>query len=303
MNNDQIQKNVKRGYADIVRRNTKKSFLPSIFQCCDPKGMATDIGKKIGYSEEELKSVPQDANLGIGCGNPTALASIQKGETILDLGSGAGFDCFLASRATGATGHVIGVDITPEMVAQAKKNAAKGNYQNVTFKVGEIENLPVESNTIDLIISNCVINLSNQKDQVFREAFRVAKPNGRIMISDIILLHDLPDYVKNSVAGHIACLAGAVRMEDYIRAITQAGFTGVRIDKQAPFPIELMLSDPIAQQIVNDNNLTQKEIEDIAQSIVSVSVSAQKNSPLPLHSFVLQEDVEHEHPEGQREHQ
>lgn len=276
MNNEQIQKNVKSGYAGIVKRNTKKSFLPNFFQCCDPKEIAADIGKKIGYSEEELKNVPEDANLGIGCGNPTALASIKKGETILDLGSGAGFDCFLASRETGETGKVIGVDITPEMVAQAKKNAKKGNYKNVEFKVGEIENLPIADNTIDLIISNCVINLSNQKEQVFKEAFRVAKPNGRMMISDIILLNDLPDYVKNSVEGHIACLAGAVKKEDYINAISKAGFTGINIDKQAPFPIKLMLNDPIAEKIVRENNLSEKEIEDIANSIASISISAKK---------------------------
>jgi arsenite methyltransferase len=276
MNNEKIQKNVKSGYASIVKRNTKKSFLPNIFQCCDPKEIATDIGKKIGYSEEELRNVPEDANLGIGCGNPTGLASIKKGETILDLGSGAGFDCFLASKETGETGKVIGVDITPEMVAQAKKNAEKGKYENVEFKVGEIENLPIESNSIDLIISNCVINLSNQKNQVFQEAFRVAKSNGRIMISDIILLHDLPDYVKNSVEGHIACLAGAVRKEDYINAIARAGFSDISVDKEAPFPIELMLNDPIAEKIVRENNLTEKEIKSIANSIASISISAKK---------------------------
>jgi SAM-dependent methyltransferase len=276
MNNEQIKQNVKSGYADIVKRNTKKSFLPNIFQCCDPKEIATDIGKKIGYSEDELKNVPEDANLGIGCGNPTALASIKKGETILDLGSGAGFDCFLASRETGETGKVIGVDITPEMVLLAQKNAEKGKYKNVEFKVGEIENLPIENNSVDLIISNCVINLSNQKERVFEEAFRVAKPNGRIMISDIILLNDLPDYVKNSVEGHIACLAGAVRKEHYIYAISKAGFENISIDKEAPFPIELMLNDPIAEKIVRENNLTEKEIKDIANSIASISISAKK---------------------------
>jgi len=276
MNNEQIKQNVKSGYVDIVKRNTKKSFLPNIFQCCDPKQIASDIGKKIGYSEEELKNVPEDANLGIGCGNPTALASIKKGETILDLGSGAGFDCFLASRETGETGKVIGVDITPEMVLQAQKNAEKGKYKNVEFKVGEIENLPIENNSIDLIISNCVINLSNQKERVFEEAFRVAKPNGRIMISDIILLNDLPDYVKNSVEGHIACLAGAVRKEHYIDAISKAGFENISIEKQASFPTELMLNDPIAQKIVRENNLSEKEIKDIANSIASISISAKK---------------------------
>lgn len=276
MSNKQIQENVKSGYADIVKRNTKNPFLSNIFQCCDPKEIANDIGKKIGYSEEELKNVPQDANLGIGCGNPTALASIKKGETILDLGSGAGFDCFLASKETGATGKVIGVDITPEMVAQAKKNAEKGSYKNVEFKVGEIENLPIENDSVDLIISNCVINLSNQKERVFKEAYSVAKPDGRIMISDIILVNDLPDYVKNSVEGHIACLAGAVRKEHYIEAISKAGFTDIKIDKQAPFPIELMLNDPIAEKIVRENNLKEEDVEKIAGSIASISISAKK---------------------------
>jgi arsenite methyltransferase len=276
MDSEQIQKSVKSGYADIVKRNAKKSFLPNIFQCCDPKEISTAIGKKIGYSEEELKSVPEDANLGIGCGNPTGLASIKKGETILDLGSGTGFDCFLASKETGETGKVIGVDITPEMVAQAKKNAEKGNYKNVEFKVGKIENLPVENESVDLIISNCVINLSNQKEQVFKEAFRVAKQNGRIVFSDIILLNNLPDYVKNSVDGHIACLAGAVRKEDYIKAITNAGFTELIVEKQSYFPIELMLNDPVAKKIVRENNLTKTEIKDIANSIASISISAVK---------------------------
>ena len=276
MNNEQIKQNVKKGYADIVKRNTKKSFLPKFLQCCDTKAFVADVSKKIGYSEAELKNVPEDANLGIGCGNPTALASIKKGETILDLGSGAGFDCFLASKETGETGKVIGVDITPEMVEKAKQNAKKGNYNNVEFKLGEIEDLPIENDSIDLIISNCVINLSNQKEQVFTEAFRVLKPGGRIMISDIILLNELPEYVKNSVEGHIACLSGAVRKEDYLAAITKAGFTNIRIDKQAPFPLELMITDPIAQKIIADNNLTEREMKDIANSIASISISAKK---------------------------
>jgi arsenite methyltransferase len=192
------------------------------------------------------------------------------------LGSGAGFDCFLAARQTGETGKVIGVDITPEMVVQAKKNAELGGYKNVDFKIGEIENLPIESNCIDLIISNCVINLSNQEEQVFREAFRVTKPNGRMMISDIILLNELPDYVKNSVEGHIACLAGAVRKEHYLDAIQKAGFTNINVDKQASFPIELMLNDPITLKIIKENNLTENEIKGIANSIASISISAKK---------------------------
>jgi len=278
MANNQIQDNVKSGYASILKRNTKKPLLVSIFQCCDPQEIASDIGKKIGYSDEELAAVPEDANLGIGCGNPTALASIQKGETILDLGSGAGFDCFLAAKETGETGKVRGIDITPEMVAQAKKNALNGNYSNVEFKVGEIENLPLADNMVDLIISNCVINLTDQKERVFEEAYRVAKPGGRIMISDIILLHDLPDYVMQSVEGHIACLSGAIRKEDYVAAIAKAGFTDITIDKEAAFPIELMLNDPIAKKVVSENNLSAKDIQDIANSIASISISAKKSA-------------------------
>lgn len=276
MNNEQVKQNVKKGYAEIVKRSNKKSLLPTFLQCCDPKTLVVDVSKKIGYSDEELQNTPQDANLGIGCGNPTALASIKKGETILDLGSGAGFDCFLASRETGDTGKVIGVDITPEMVEKAKQNAQKGNYKNVEFKVGEIENLPIENHSIDLIISNCVINLSNQKEQVFKEAYRVLKPQGRLMISDIILLKELPEFVKNSLEGYIACLAGAVKKQDYFDAITKAGFSNISIDKEAPFPIELMLTDPIAQKIINDNNLTDEAIKDIADSIASISISANK---------------------------
>jgi arsenite methyltransferase len=276
MNNEQVKQNVKKGYADIVKRSNKKKFLPTFLQCCDPKTLVVDVSKKIGYSDEELQNAPQDANLGIGCGNPTALASIKKGEIILDLGSGAGFDCFLASRETGETGKVIGVDITPEMVEKAKQNAQKGKYKNVEFKIGEIENLPIENHSIDLIISNCVINLSNQKEQVFREAFRVLKPNGRLMISDIILLKELPEFVKNSLEGYIACLAGAVKKQDYFDAITKAGFSNISIDKEAPFPIELMLTDPIAQKIINDNNLKDEAVKDIADSIASISLSANK---------------------------
>lgn len=277
MKSEKIHEEVKRGYARIVKQNTQKSVLPKIFTCCNSKDLVVDIGKNIGYSKEELENVPEDSNLGIGCGNPTALAFIQKGETILDLGSGAGFDCFIASKATGDSGKVIGIDITPEMVAQAQKNAAKGNYTNVEFIIGEIENLPILDETVDLVISNCVINLSNQKQQVFNEAYRVLKPSGRIMISDIILLKELPDYIKNSVEGHIACLAGAIHKEDYINTIAKAGFSQINIDKEAPFPLELMMHDPIAIKILKENNLSQKEMEEIANSIASVSVSAIKN--------------------------
>ena len=278
MDKNQIQKNVKQGYAKIVKRSNKLKLVPSFLKCCDVNNVIKDISQSIGYSEDDMKHAPEDSNLGIGCGNPIGIASIQKGQTILDLGSGAGFDCFLAARETGESGKVIGIDMTPEMVMQARKNAKKGNYKNVEFIIGEIENLPIENDSIDLIISNCVINLSNQKEQVFREAFRVLKQNGSILFSDIILEKELPDYVKYTVEGHIACLAGVIRKEDCIFGLEQAGFSGIQIKKLSHFPIELMLNDPIAQKIVSENQLTEIEIPEIANSIASISIYAKKLS-------------------------
>lgn len=277
MDKEQFKTSIKTGYANILKQSTQNKLTTSLFQCCNPKDITKEVGRKIGYSDEQLTKVPENSNLGVGCGNPIALSSIKKGETILDLGSGAGFDCFLASEETGETGKVIGVDFTPEMVRQAKNNAKKGNYNNIEFKIGEIENLPIDDNTIDLIISNCVINLSNQKEKVFTEAFRVAKQGGRLMISDLVLLKELPDYILNSIEGHIACLSGTIRKSDYINAIEKAGFSNIKTDKEQPFPMELFLSDPLAKKIVTNNNLAEKEIKDIINSIASVSISATKN--------------------------
>ena len=167
------------------------------------------IAKKIGYTEEEMQAVPTGSNLGLGCGNPIALASLSEGETVLDLGSGAGFDCFLASNIVGPKGLVIGVDMTSEMIARARENALKGGYENVEFRLGEIEALPVEDNTIDIIISNCVINLVPDKGKAFQEAFRVLKPGGRLMVSDIVLQKKLPDFVLESIEAYVGCVAGA----------------------------------------------------------------------------------------------
>jgi len=188
----------------------------------------------MGYSEEELGTIPQEANLGLGCGNPTALAGLSKGEVVLDLGSGGGIDCFLASSAVGEGGKVIGVDMTPPMIDQARATARSHGYRNVEFRLGEIENLPVADASVDTVISNCVINLSPDKPRVFREAFRALKPGGRLMVSDIVLVGELPASVKDSSDAYVSCLAGAVSKEEYLSAIGEAGFQRVEILGEQP---------------------------------------------------------------------
>ena len=235
-----------------------------------------DIGKKIGYTEEELKAAPEGANLGLGCGNPVALASLKEGETVLDLGSGAGFDCFLASSRVGHRGRIIGVDMTPEMVEKARDNARKGNYANVEFRLGEIENLPVGDNSVDAVISNCVINLSPNKKRVFQEAFRALRPGGRLMVSDIVLLKELPDFVKNSIQAYIGCVSGAMLKDEYLKAVREAGFQDVKIVDETAFPAELMVSDPIAKEIIKKLEMEPKKVGEIAGSVMSIKVHGVK---------------------------
>jgi len=227
-----IKKAVRENYARIATEGCCCGRTNN--SCCG--GSSTEelrqIGQNIGYTEEDLASVPEGANLGLGCGNPIALASIKEGETVLDLGSGAGFDCFLAAKRTGERGKVIGVDMTPEMLAKARENARAGNYTNVEFRQGEIEALPVEDSCVDVVISNCVINLSPDKAQVFREIFRVLKPGGRMMISDIVLAKPLPENIKSSVEAWVSCIAGAILKDEYLELIRQAGFTNVEIQEQ-----------------------------------------------------------------------
>ncbi|MHA1915749.1 MAG: arsenite methyltransferase [Promethearchaeota archaeon] len=197
--------------------------------CCGEMSLPENYSSQLGYSQEEQSSVPQGSNLGLGCGNPTALASIKGGETVVDLGSGAGFDCFLAANKVGETGKIIGVDMTPQMIDTARENATKGDYKNVEFRLGEIENLPVADGEADLIISNCVINLSPNKDKVFQEAYRILKPGGRLMVSDIVLSKELPDDIKNSINAYVGCVSGAILKEDYLKKIEDAGFEDVEI--------------------------------------------------------------------------
>lgn len=198
--------------------------------CCSGLAGAPDeTARALGYSPGELASLPAGANLGLGCGNPQAIASIREGETVLDLGSGAGMDSFLAARATGDTGLVIGVDMTPEMLVRARANAAKIGVDNVEFRLGEIEHLPVADNSIDVIISNCVINLSPEKPRVYSEAFRVLKPGGRLAVSDIVLTAELPEELRNDLSLYTGCMAGASPLPDIEAFLAQAGFGDIRI--------------------------------------------------------------------------
>jgi SAM-dependent methyltransferase len=194
---------------------------------CGPN--TKDFAKSIGYSEEELKVIPDEANLALSCGNPTALAGLKEGETVLDLGSGAGFDCFLAASKVGVSGKVIGVDMTPEMVEKARDNAKKSGTKNVEFRLGEIENLPAADNSVDVVISNCVINLSADKPKVFKEAYRILKTGGRVAISDIALKKELPAKIRKSIAAYVGCVGGAILIDEYKRIVETAGFRNVKI--------------------------------------------------------------------------
>lgn len=195
--------------------------------CCGSASGIQDSSIKLGYTEDNIKEAPAEANMGLGCGNPIAIAALKEGETVLDLGSGGGFDCFLASRRVGETGFVIGVDMTPDMISLARKNAEKGEYTRVEFRLGEIEHLPVADASIDVIISNCVINLSIDKQQVFREAYRVLKPGGRLSISDVAATAELPEQMRQDIQMVAGCIGGAELVEDLRKMLQNAGFGNI----------------------------------------------------------------------------
>ncbi len=241
----EVKKMVRDGYAKAVTRNASCCSAGS---CCGSIDQAKDISRRIGYSDSEMNAVPEGANLGFGCGNPVALATLKEGDVVLDLGSGAGFDAFLSAQRVGRTGRVIGVDMTPEMIAKAKENARKGKYDNVEFRLGQIEKLPVEDNAVDVIISNCVINLSFEKARVFKEAYRVLKRGGRLMVSDLVLVKDLPKEIRNSVEAYVGCLAGATKKEEYMRFIKSAGFQDIKIMGESHYPVDALFDDLKAAQ-------------------------------------------------------
>jgi arsenite methyltransferase len=244
--------------------------------CCGSTDVAQNISKAVGYSDEDIGAVPEGANLGLGCGNPVALASLKEGEVVLDLGAGGGFDCFLAAKKVGKKGKVIGVDMTPEMIDKARENARRGGYTNVEFRLGEIENLPAADNSVDAVISNCVINLAPDKERVFSEAHRVLKPGGRLMVSDIVLLKELPQAIKASVEAYVGCISGAMLRDGYLKAMRKAGLTGVKVVQQTSFPVEFIVDDKTMKTLLKDVQLTEEELRDSASSVVSVKVEAVK---------------------------
>ncbi len=269
-----IKEIVKSRYAKVALENlpccgTKGS-------CCGSASSADEIGRQVGYGASELSAVPEGANLGLGCGNPVALALLKEGDVVLDLGSGAGFDAFLAAARVGQAGKVIGVDMTDEMIEKARKNAQKGGFENVEFRLGEIENLPVSNAEVDVIISNCVINLSPDKEQVFKEALRVLKPGGRLVVSDLVLLNALPETIKQSIEAYVGCIAGAMMKDEYLAAIKASGFKDITVLGEDTYPADLAVNDPIAQNIISDSNIIADFAKEISKSVASVKISAVK---------------------------
>ncbi|HQD25843.1 MAG TPA: arsenite methyltransferase [Methanoculleus thermophilus] len=269
---EDIHKQVRSTYGEIARQGGCGCGIG----CCNTGKTVESVSLDLGYSESDLEAVPEGANLGLGCGNPVALASLREGEVVLDLGSGAGFDCFLAAERVGPTGHVIGVDMTPDMLDRARENAKRCGRTNVEFRLGEIEHLPVADNSVDVVISNCVINLSPDKPQVFREAFRVLRPGGRLMVSDIVLAAPLPAALAGSALLYNSCVAGALVREEYLGGIAATGFTEVTVQGEAVFSLEHIVSEPDLVRALEGAALSESERASLRESILSIKVAARK---------------------------
>jgi len=229
---DNVRKHVRKSYAEVAEASDEGSCCGVESSCCgvsDDAAINTLISTRLGYSEADLDKVPDGADMGLGCGNPRAIASLKPGEVVIDLGSGGGFDAFLAAHEVTESGRVIGIDMTPTMLSKARHNAEKGKFTNVEFRLGEIEFLPIADNTGDIIISNCVINLSPHKELVFADAFRVLKPGGRLAISDVVATAVMPDEMKNDPVLHAGCMAGASLIDELETMMKEAGFERIRI--------------------------------------------------------------------------
>ena len=277
MSNEGIRKTVRERYGQ--RAQARASCCGASQSCC---GSVKSPSQALGYTEQQLSAIPEGADLGLGCGNPTALASLVEGETVLDLGSGAGIDCFLAAQAVGPSGRAIGVDMTAEMIDRARENARMNGIENVEFRLGEIEHLPVADGSVDVVISNCVVNLSPDKPQVFRDTFRALKPGGRMLISDIVLLRELPDAIRESIEAYVGCVAGASMKANYLAAIEEAGFEDVEVLKEVS--ADSAFSGSSEAKILIDGEevdpeslgLDQEKVHQLAGTISSISVKAVK---------------------------
>ena len=278
---EKIHQEVRKAYAGRVSAETKSTEDGCCSCGCGDGASLDEAALRMGYSEQDLEGVPEGANLGLGCGAPLTHARVQPGETVLDLGSGAGFDAFIAARAVGPEGRVIGVDMTPEMLAKAEQNATGSGVTNTEFRLGQIESLPVADGEVDVIVSNCVINLSPDKPAVFREAFRALKPGGRLAVSDIVLTAPLPERVANSIAAYVGCLAGASLLDDYLQAIHDAGFEEVEVAESRPALQALSLDDPMTRAVLDELGAASPEelsidLVAVANSVVSAKVVARK---------------------------
>ena len=269
MSEQDLKTTVRTAYAKIA---LDSADMCCVSGCCMPGATALDIG----YSEAQLAALPEGANMGLGCGNPLALASIKKGDTVVDLGSGAGIDCFLAAVETGPTGHVIGVDMTPEMLERANRNKAATGATNVEFRFGGLEALPVDDATVDLVISNCVINLVPDRDLVYREVMRVLKPGGRVSVSDTIQTMALPQVFLDTEVAKAACISAAVTKEVYLASLTDAGFVDVTIESEVAYPADLGFEQALLEGLRDEHGIPEEVIKAAAASMVSIAVTATK---------------------------
>jgi arsenite methyltransferase len=266
---EKIKKAVREAYGRVAQRKSS-CCGPAQSSCC---GTKTERSESIGYSDADIKGAPDGADLGLGCGNPVALASLKPGETVLDLGSGAGFDCFLAAERVGKEGKVIGVDMTPEMIDKARANAEKGDYGNVEFRLGEIEHLPAADNSMDAVMSNCVINLSPDKSAVLDEAYRVLKPGGRLSISDLALRKELPEKIRSSVEAYVGCIGGAILLDDYKEKVRVAGFKDIKLTiNDASYSEE----SSTAAQAEKRLKLSPEDHGILSDTVVSIYIEARK---------------------------
>ncbi len=285
MNGDAIRRAVRERYGSIAatqlaertdESETKDSSCGCGPSCCSPEVSASDVARGIGYEDSDIGGVPEGANMGLGCGNPLALASLREGETVLDLGSGGGFDCFLAAERVGASGSVIGVDMTPDMIELARRNAVQGGYGNVEFRLGEIEALPLADQAVDVIISNCVVNLSADPERVFRESYRVLRPGGRLMISDLVSELPVPAVVVENADAFVSCLP--VQRDLYLDRLRQAGFQDVQVVEESQFATDHLQEDSSIGELLARSGLSRAVIDEFSRGVRSAKIAALKPS-------------------------